>query len=278
MSTDAAVPSGVREERWTQEARFFDEWAERVDESTLPIDPLAWQRYTSPRLRDRFNKEFRIRLLGPLAGKRLLDVGCGDGVNVALFAKMGASVTGIDVSRGAVELGKRRAEANGVRQRVELVCSPIETAELPDGHFDIVWGDGILHHVLDELELVLERVARWVKPGGLILFAEPLNLNPTLRRLRQLIPVETEHTPGERPLVASEVELIRKYVPDLTVRHFGMLGRLDAFILTRFNYERSSFLRRAAVNVAYAVDHLTLSVPFLRSLGGGCVLYGHRRE
>src|SRR5260221_10746513 len=87
-----------QEERWEEEAAFFDRQAARVAEPTLPIDPLAFARYTRRSLRRRFNKEFRFRILGSLAGKRLLDVGCGDGLNVAMFAKMGADVTGIDVS------------------------------------------------------------------------------------------------------------------------------------------------------------------------------------
>ena len=56
--------------------------------------------------RARFNKEFRFLLLGDLLGKTLLDVGCGDSLNVALLAKMGAEVTGLDVSLGAVALAR----------------------------------------------------------------------------------------------------------------------------------------------------------------------------
>src|SRR5262245_2577705 len=79
-SCEHTRPRGPLEE----EARFFDRWADCLDESKLPIDPLAWKRYTSPRLRPRFNKEFRFLLLGDLRRKTLLDVGCGDSVNVAL--------------------------------------------------------------------------------------------------------------------------------------------------------------------------------------------------
>jgi 2-polyprenyl-3-methyl-5-hydroxy-6-metoxy-1,4-benzoquinol methylase len=264
-----------REARWKEEAGFFDRWADRLDESKLPIDPLAWKRYTSPRLRPRFNKEFRFLLLGDLRGKTLLDVGCGDSQNVALLAKMGAEVTGLDVSSGAVALARRRAEINGVSDRVHLVCSPIETAEIASRSFDVIWGDGILHHVLDEFENVIQRLAVWAKPGALLLFAEPLNLFPPLRQLRTMIPIETEHTQGERPLIQAEVDLIRKYAPDLSVRHFGFLGRLDPFILTQFNYERSSAIRRAAVNLTNAIDWAMLSVPYLEKLGGSGVLYGH---
>jgi 2-polyprenyl-3-methyl-5-hydroxy-6-metoxy-1,4-benzoquinol methylase len=273
---DRTVTIGRRQEaRWEEEAAFFDRQAARVEEPTLPIDPLAFRRYTRPSLRRRFNKEFRFRILGCLEGKRLLDVGCGDGLNVAMFAKMGADVTGIDVSPGALDVARRRAEINGVADRVRLACSPIETAELPDASFDVVWGDGILHHVLDELEPTVARLARWVKDDGLILFSEPVNLFEPLRRLRRLVPVHTDATPGERPLIPSEVELVRRYVPDLRTRHYMLLGRLDRFVLVKFNYERSSPIRRAMVNAIGLMDYALLSLPLVRRLAGTCVMYGH---
>jgi len=206
---------------------------------------------------------------------RVLDVGCGDGLNMTMFAKMGADVTGIDVSPGALDVAHRRAEVNGVPDSVRLVCSPIETADLPDASFDVVWGDGILHHVLDGLEPTVRRLVRWVKDDGLIVFSEPVNLFEPLRRLRRLVPVHTDATPGERPLVASELEIVRRYVPDLRLRHYMLLGRLDRFVLVNFNYERSAGIRRAIVNAIDLLDYGLLSLPLIDRLAGACVLYGH---
>src|SRR5262249_57211107 len=162
----------------------FDRAAGHVPDQVLPIDPLALQRYSRPALRSRFNKEYRFRVLGPLAGRRVLDVGCGEGVNVVMLARMGAQVTGVDVSPGALEVARRRAAINGVADQVRLVCAPIEKAELEPRSFDVVWGEGILHHVLDDLDLVMRHLARATRPDGLLLFAEPINLSPLLRRLR----------------------------------------------------------------------------------------------
>jgi len=277
-TTPTASTSDVRphrQVRWDEEARFFDELAQKVAESTLSIDPLALQRYSRAALRNRFNKEFRFRLLGPLAGKMLLDVGCGDGLNAVMFAKMGARVTGLDLSPGAIEVARRRAEVNGVSERTTFICAPVETADLAPDSFDIVWGDAILHHVLADLELVLQHLARWSKRSGLLLFSEPVNLANALRRLRSMIPVHTDATPGERPLVKSELDLLKSYIPDLRLRHYSLFGRLDQFILTDFNYERSSVGRRAVVNAIDLVDYALLSLPLLKRLGGVCVMCGH---
>jgi len=274
MSTQMMVSQKPRETRWREEAAFFDDVAGRTSEESLPLDPLAVERYSRPVLRRRFNKEFRFRLLGDLEGKTVLDVGCGDGLNSVMLAKLGARVTGIDISPQAVEVARRRAEVNGVSDRVSPLAGPIEAIELPENSFDLVWADAVLHHVLDDLETVMDRLTRWVKPEGLLVFSEPVNLFPMLRRLRQRIPVKTDATPGERPLVAAEVRLVKRHLVDFGMRHYLLFGRLDRFILDHYNYERTALLRRSIMNAIALIDYALLSVPAVNRLGGACVMYG----
>lgn len=275
MDADPAPQPHPRLERWETEARFFDRLAQRSSPHQLTIDPLAWQRYSRRRLRRRFNKELRFRILGDVSGRKVLDVGCGAGVNAVMLARKGARVTGVDVAPEAVRLARRRAGVNGVGERTRFVCAPVETAELEPGSFDVIWGDGVLHHLLEDLDLVLGRLVRWARPGGLLLFSEPVNLNPTLRRLRLKIPVTTEATPGERPLDRDELELLKRHVPDLRMRPFNLFARIDPFVLVDFNYERSAWPRRAVVNGTNALDWLLLSLPRARNLAGMGVLWGH---
>ncbi len=265
-----------REERWREEAQFFDEWADRAAREVRPVDPLALARYASPRRR--FNKEFRFRVLGSLTGKRVLDVGCGDGTNAILLASLGAQVTGIDVSPKAVELAAKRAELSGVSASTHFLCSPLETADLPAASFDVIWGDAILHHLLAELDWVLPKLAGWVKPSGLMLFSEPVNFNSTLRRVRFMVPVKTEATPDERPLEPGEIQLLHKYIADLRVEPFTMLGRLNRFVLANYNYERASRPRRAISNLLAGIDYAVLRTPGFRSLAGTAVIYGRPRQ
>src|SRR5208337_1852452 len=161
-------------------------------ETVSPIDPLTLARYGQGPLRRRFHEEFRYHLMGSLHGKRVLDVGCGDGRNAVLLAKLGARVTGIDVAPGAIELARKRARLNGVTDSATFVCSPLEIADFSASSFDVIWGDAILHHVIPELDTVLGELARWAKPDALMLFAEPVNLNPALRRIRLRVPVHTD--------------------------------------------------------------------------------------
>jgi 2-polyprenyl-3-methyl-5-hydroxy-6-metoxy-1,4-benzoquinol methylase len=267
-----------RDERWKIEAEFFDEVAKRTLHKGDSIDPLALSRYSTARLRKRFNKEFMIQVLGDLRGKRLLDVGCGDGDNTVLFAKLGAQATGIDISPGAIDRARSRARVNGVEEHARFVCTPIETANIEDNSFDIIWCNAILHHMIAELPLVMDRLTRWTKPGALLLFAEPINLNRTLRRLRLKLPSRTDVTPDERPLEAGELSLIRSHLIDAQERHFLLLARLKRFILADVSYERASPLHRALLDLLYGLDSALLSLPVLQSFAGLLVLYGAPRK
>ena len=261
-------------ERWEQEARFFDAEASKRSVSVSPIDDRVVQRYQSPgRL---FPKEYSCRVLGDLRGKRILDVGCGEGENTLLLAKLGAMVTGIDVSPKAIELGSARAKASGLGGMTNFICSPIEAANLPDGYFDIIWGDNVLHHLLPVLDETLRSLARAAKPGAQFLFIEPTNLNPTLRRIRFLVPVHTETTPGERPLERDDLAIVQRHVPDLKKRHFVFFGRLTRFLLPDGAYENASLARRALVRALHVIDYGALTIPSMETLGGMTVLHGHR--
>ncbi|XYI02241.1 class I SAM-dependent methyltransferase [Sorangium sp. So ce1128] len=267
-----------RDERWKIEAEFFDEVTKRTLHQGDVVDPLALSRYSAARLRKRFNKEFSVQALGDLHGKRLLDVGCGDGDNTVLFAKLGAQATGIDISPGAVDRARRRARVNGVEEQTRFVCTPIETANIEDNSFDIIWCNAILHHMITELPLVMDRLTRWAKPGALLLFAEPINLTRTLRRLRTKLPIPTDATPDERPLESAELSLIRSHLIDAQERHFLLLARLKRFILVDRSYERASPLLKALMHMLYGIDSSLLSLPALRGLAGLLVLYGAPRK
>jgi hypothetical protein len=75
-------------------------------------------------------------------------------------------------------------------------------------------------------------------------------------------------------MLRSEVDLVRRYVPDLAVRYYALFGRLDRFILVNHNYERSHPVRRGAVNVLNGLDWALLSLPGIRNLAGTCVMHG----
>lgn len=208
---------------------------------------------------------------------RVLDVGCGLGENAVLLAVHGAKVTGIDGSPRSIQAARRLAERTPIAGRPEFVCGPLETADLPEDGFDLVWGDGVLHHVLHDLEGVLRQLARFGREGALFVFSEPVDRVPGLRLVRKWFPIPVDGTPGERPLVEAELDVIRRWVPDLAITPFSFLSRLNRLIVPG-GLERASWLRRAASDGVTRLDAALLAKPGLSRLGGMAVLVGHLRR
>ena len=267
-----------RERRWEAEAAFFDRNAE-VLEDVEPLDPLAIRRYARRPLRRRFGIEYMHHLAGGWEGKRVLDIGCGEGRNSVLFALLGAAeVVGIDVSPKAIDVARRLAEVNGVTDRVRFTCAPLETSELSGESFDIIWCQAFLHHVLAEYDAVLVRLGVLLHPDGVLVIKEPVNLAPWLRKLRLLVPVKVVGTPDERPLERDEIGSLEREFPGLEARMFRGFGRLDRFLLIAGNYERSPALRRWLSSLLAYADWSILAVPGLRSLGSVLIAVARRPE
>ena len=96
-----------------------------------------------------------LRTLGPVAGQRILDLGCGKGRFATPLAALGAQVVGIDLSQAmlahATEIPRARASAR---------CLPF-----PDACFDAVFAVEVLEHVGD-VRLTLGEARRVLRPGG----------------------------------------------------------------------------------------------------------------
>ncbi|BAK75768.1 ubiquinone biosynthesis O-methyltransferase [Pseudogulbenkiania sp. NH8B] len=109
-----------------------------------------------------------------LAGKTVLDVGCGGGILAESMALKGANVTGIDLAKKSLKVAQLHSLESGVS--VDYRCVAVETLaeELP-GHFDVVTCMEMLEHVPDP-ESVVRSCSRLVKPGGWVFFST-LNRN-----------------------------------------------------------------------------------------------------
>ena len=273
MATNAT--SVDRERRWAMETAFFDAEAARGLEMVAPMDPRLVARY-SGHLRGYVLEEFRYSILGRLNGRRVLDIGCGEGFNSVLLARLGGMVTGVDISPKSIVLSTERARINGLANRCRFLCSPFETADLEPESFDVVWGDAILHHLIPELDSLLTRIVSLARTGGLITFAEPVALDPLLRRFRLMLPAATAATPHDRPLEPAELDLISRHLPGVSIVPFRLLGRLSRLVLPDCRSERASAWRRRTLDALALADRTLFSVPAMRRHASMAVLWARK--
>lgn len=103
----------------------------------------------------------------PLAGKALLDIGCGSGgVTLHLVERHGlAHATGYDVETPVIETARRHAAERGLSGRAHFVRAPPGPLPFPDAGFDVVFSKDALLHVPDK-DFVFTEIFRVLKPGG----------------------------------------------------------------------------------------------------------------
>lgn len=111
----------------------------------------------------------------PLAGKKVLDVGCGGGILSEGLARAGAQVTGIDLAEASLNVASDHADSSGLE--IEYQCIPVEAlADQRPGEYDIVACMEMLEHVPDPASIVTA-CSQLLKPDG-DLFLSTLNRNP----------------------------------------------------------------------------------------------------
>jgi len=105
-----------------------------------------------------------------LAGARVLDVGCGGGLLCEALARAGATVTGIDLAPGMIDVARLHAAEQGLDITYNVV-----SAEEVSGGFDVVTCMEMLEHVPDPARMTAT-LATLVKPGGAV-FVSTINRN-----------------------------------------------------------------------------------------------------
>jgi SAM-dependent methyltransferase len=123
------------------------------------------------------------------AGRRVLEVGCGAGTDLARFAKGGALVTGIDIASSAIELARANFEQQGLRGDFQIANG--EQLPCPDESFDLVYAHGVVQYTADPKRLV-EECRRVLAPGGEAIF-QVYNRVSWLNALSKLMKVGLEH-------------------------------------------------------------------------------------
>ncbi|MGB9115327.1 class I SAM-dependent methyltransferase, partial [Bradyrhizobium sp.] len=97
---------------------------------------VRWRSSRLGRITDALERQLLAGLLGRVAGKKLLDVGCGDGAMAFELARQGATVTALDADPSMIAAARLRAENEATR--IQLVEGDAERLPFDDATFDVV--------------------------------------------------------------------------------------------------------------------------------------------
>ncbi|MCS6953648.1 MAG: class I SAM-dependent methyltransferase [Bryobacterales bacterium] len=269
---------GVRVE---QEREFFDEHYRRLlsyPDHALVSDLAAFRRFLDDPghpfyERRRLYAAALARLLEePVAGLKVLDYGCGPGDWGVMLATLGATVTLLDLSPAAVELGLRRARANGVADRVRgVACDASNLNCFADGEFDLIFAAAALHHTL-KYPNTLQELARVLRVCGRLVLAETYGNNPLLnlaRRLRARWSREPAEQGEEILFGDREVVQLRRHFRIVEVQPLNLLAMAKRLFRGRFDNPAV----RAALRMLEKADNVLLrALPWLRRYCGEVVI------
>ena len=106
---------------------------------------------------------YRLQEYRDFKGKRVLDVGCGNGYVISRYALEGADAYGVDITERAINITGKRLEYMGLK--ANLAVMDAQELRFPDDYFDCVSSMGVLHHVPDT-QRAIDEIHRVLKPGG----------------------------------------------------------------------------------------------------------------
>ncbi|HEV2461183.1 MAG TPA: class I SAM-dependent methyltransferase [Ktedonobacterales bacterium] len=155
----ASLPEHVRKNRalWDATSADYDHQHAAVLGGSLA---MAWGLWRLP--------EADLRILGDVAGRDVLELGCGAARWSIALAQAGARPVGLDISSHQLALARRLMDEAGVA--FPLIEASAESVPLPDASFDIIFCDWGAMTFCDPYRTVPE-AARLLRPGGLLAFA-----------------------------------------------------------------------------------------------------------
>jgi SAM-dependent methyltransferase len=169
-----------------------------------------------------------ISKLGNLTGKTVLLFGCGVAAESYYIASRAKKLIGFDIAYNALRRASFGASKYGFGTNTAYYEMSAYFLGIKDCSVDCIYGHAILHHL--DLGKAGNEISRILNPGGVAVFAEPLDVNPLLRFARRFLPYPNKHRlMNEKGITYADLNSLegyfsahRYYESEL----FLMLGRL----------------------------------------------------
>ncbi len=213
-------------------------------------------------------KKILDKLVQDFQGKNVLEIGSYTWHVWFTENTKPKKLTCINISESELNAGKKLAE--GQPFEIDHLLMDANNLTFEDHTFDVVFGAAILHHL--DIEKTMNHIHRVLKPGGKIVFLEPLNMNPLYRLYRNLNP--KERTPDEHALVSSDFRIVRN---KFTFNHyfFDFFSVITGFISLKIFGDKNygNWINK----LGYHLDVFFSKIPFMYPLFARVIIYGTKK-
>lgn len=212
-------------------------WNRRIHDLEITAHPVGSPGFFADLDEYHFDKLHHLPRLvdfNAYAGRRVLDVGCGAGVDLVRFARGGARATGVDVADSAIALSRENVSHQALT--ATLAVADGERLPFSSDTFDFVYAHGVVQYTADDQALI-DECRRVVRPGGVV-FVQVYNRVSWLNALSRVMKVGLEHedapvlrkySPGEFRMLLrgfSCVDIVPERFPVTSRLHKGWRGTL----------------------------------------------------
>jgi len=160
-----------------------------------------------------------------IRGKRVLELGSGNGLNALIMASLGAEVTALDISKSSAQLIEEASER--LKLSVKAMAGDFLELEFAQRWYDVIVGKDFLHHLTHDLEnAFLRKVSMLLKPDGEARFFEPAVNSKLLDTIRYVIPVPNRPSVLSRAAFKKYKDLDPHPERDNSTLHYTENGRL----------------------------------------------------
>lgn len=220
-----------------------DYWNLHIHDLEIATQPVGTAGFFQELAAYRFDKLHYLPQLVDFSayrGKRLLEVGCGVGIDLVRFARAGAIVTGVDLAEVSIDLAGKHFALEGLSADLRVMNG--EDLTFAGNSFDVVYAHGVLQYTANAQKMV-DELYRVLRPGGEAILMV-YNKVSWLNLLSKVTKVELEHE--DAPVLRmysiktfrhllhpfAEVRIIPERFPVKTHLHRGIKARLynDLFV------------------------------------------------
>jgi len=244
--------------------------AEIWNENTLDRDKIRQLGRHSFRYSRNRQKRLVKQILEESNGKTILEIGSYAWTEWFDDDIKPKKLVCINISEAALENGRASAIRKKIQFDIEFNLMDANNLTFPDESFDLVYGGAILHHL--DMEKVMHHIHRVLKPGGTIMFAEPLNMNPAFKLYRLLN--KKERTPDEHALVYKDFKIINKR---FSFRHhfFDFFTVITGVISNKLfgDKKHDNWINK----FGYNLDVLFSKVPVINYWFARVLIYGNKK-